>query len=220
MVQKSKQKNSVYMTVFALCVFVALVLGVFVAQHWQTGSKKSVDYSQLSGTFLKQPRALESFKLMSTDNQPFAADNLKGHWTYVFFGFTNCPQLCPTTMAELAKMTKSLNQQNVKSIPQVLMISIDPERDSLAKMKSYVKAFDPSFVGAIGDKATVASLAKQLGVVYMKVQQKGSDIASSNYDIQHSGTIMVFNPQAKLVGFYTLPHDIKAMVSDYKKLTA
>lgn len=213
---KAKQSQRIYLTVGLLLGFVAVILGIFVAQHQQ--SKKTIDVSQFSGTLLKTPRDITPFQLTGTEMESFTNDALKGQWTFMFFGFTNCPKLCPTTMAEMAKMYRLLEKDQVKTMPKVLMISIDPDRDTLAKMKSYVTAFDKHFIGAIGSEKKVDALTKQMGIVHMKVEGQSGDL--DDYDIQHSGTVMLFNPQGKITAFFSYPHDAKAVAHDYELLVA
>lgn len=139
----SAEKRPVYLTVLVVAAIVALVAGFFVSQHLH--GKKHLDVSQFHGTYLESPREINAFSLVGIDQKPFTNSSLRGHWTMIFFGFTNCGYLCPTTMTELAKMYHQLEKQGVKELPEVVMISIDPDRDSLEKLGNYVKAFDPHF---------------------------------------------------------------------------
>ena len=212
----TKQSKRIYLTVGFLLCFVAMIVGIFVAEHSQT-KKKPIDVSQFSGTLLQTPREVAPFELTGTVTENFTNEALQGQWTFMFFGFTNCPKLCPTTMAELAKMYRILEKDKIKTMPKVLMISIDPDRDDLEKMKSYVTAFNQHFIGAIGSEDKVDTLTKQMGIVHMKVAGQGD---TEDYDIQHSGTVMLFNPQGKITAFFSYPHDAKAVAHDYELLVA
>lgn len=208
-------KRNIAITVAALLGFVMLVLGIFTAQHWNGG--KRVDESKFHGAYLKNPRAISEFALIDIDNQAYTNESLKGKWTMMFFGFTNCGYVCPTAMAELGKFYRLLEQQHVQQLPQVVMISIDPERDNLSKLKNYVKAFDKHFSGARGDMEKVKVLTKDLGIAHMKVNGKSGQ---ENYDIQHSGAVMLINPQGQLNAFFTGPHDAKSLAEDYLQLVS
>ena len=205
------KKNRVTVTVASLFACMALAAGVFIAQHWH--QVKPVDRSQFTGTWLDTPRPVSAFHLTGTDGQPFDNQRLQKQWTWVFFGFTQCGSICPVTMAELGKTYRLLAEQNVKPLPQVVLISLDPERDSLKKLKHYVKAFDPHFIGARGEDDDIQSLTKELGIAYAKVSG-----AAASDQIQHSGAVMVFNPQGKLAAFFTSPHQAVQLAKDYQLL--
>ena len=167
------KNNRIMITVVSLLGFVALMLGFFVSQH--VSLNKGIDVSQFHGTVLEKPRKVHAFALTGTDHIPFNNASLQGHWTMVFFGFTNCSSLCPTTLAKLGNMYRLLEANQVRPLPQVVMISLDPERDSLDKLDHYVKAFDRRFYGAQGDEASVNKLTKEIGIAYTKIAINGNE---------------------------------------------
>lgn len=200
-------------TVIALVAIAALFAGIFVAQH-----VKSAEPVQIHGTLLNQPRDVQSFALTGMDQQKFDNASLKGKWTMVFFGFTNCGSICPTTMAELAKMYTILQENHVKEMPRVVMISIDPNRDSLEKLKTYVAAFNPNFYGARGSEESIQSMTHELGVAYARIALKGED--PEKYEMEHTGTVMLFNPEGHLTAFFTMPHQASFLAEDYQAITS
>ena len=214
------KKKRITLTVAFLLAMIALTAGLFVSQHQH--AKKTIDASQLNGTLLDEPRALQAFSLIGTDQKPFNNESLKGSWTMVFFGFTHCGYMCPTTMAELGKMYRLLEAKHVTPLPQVVMISIDPKRDSLETLNHYVKAFDVHFYGARGDESAIQAMTRELGIAYLKVARKNTDNAtdSADYDVDHTGSIMLFNPQGELIAFFTSPHQATLLARDYMLLTA
>ncbi|WP_419420308.1 SCO family protein [Legionella sp. D16C41] len=206
-------KNKVVLgSVFA---FIALLAGITVSNVIH--QEKKVDPNQFHGTLLQKPREIQQFSLVGVDNQPFNNKSLQGKWTMVFFGFTNCGYLCPTTMGELAKMYRILEQDKVKPLPQVVMVSIDPNRDTLEKLKNYVVQFDTHFYGARGDEAIVKRMTREMGVAYSKVALANTK-DSENYDMQHSGAVMLFNPKGELSAFFTTPHQATLLAKDYQLL--
>lgn len=207
-------KRNLRLTVVGLCAFVGLIAGLFVSLNWKT--TKEIDLSQFEGTILHSPREINTFSLTKTDGSLYSADHLKGQWTLMFFGFTSCGSICPVTMSELAKTYKLLLQENIKPLPQVVMVSLDPQRDSLDKLNAYVHAYHRDFYGARGSLKAVKKMAQDLGVLYEK--SIPSLQLPENYNIQHSGTIMIFNPKGQLAGFFTMPHKAKSIVKDYKLL--
>ena len=207
------QAQGIRYTIIGLIAFIALITGLFVSQYMQKGPK--IDPEKFHGTWLMKPRPLHAFKLTGTDTKVFDNESLKGNWTLMFFGFTNCGHVCPTTMAELAKTYRLLAERGVKPLQKVVMVSIDPDRDTLEKMDSYVHAFDKHFYGARGNMDVVKQMTKEMGVVYTRVSAPEEKDAE-NYDIQHSGAVMVFNPNGELNAFFTTPHKATDLASDYR----
>ena len=192
----------------------ALAVGVYLSPN-ERGAP--FDPNDFNGTILSQPRAISQFDLVNDENQPFTNDNLKGKWTMMFFGFTHCPHICPMTMTHLKETYEQLQQTNAQALPQVVLVSVDPERDTVERMHTYVKSFNPSFIGATGEADAIAAMTKEIGVAYIKLSDpNGSD----DYDIEHTGAIMLFNPDGNLAGFFTTPHEPEKIAADFKKLIA
>ncbi len=202
------KKNKVSMTVALLVGLVAMLAGIFIAQHMNV--KTHDRFNEFNGTLLKKPRMISNFKLIGIDGQPFTQDSLKGSWTLLFFGFTHCEGVCPTIMAELAKTQHLLEDQGAKSYPKMMMISLDPKRDSLDRLKHYVQSFNPNFFGARGREQNVEALAKNLGIAYSR---------ATGDNIEHTGTIILFNPQGQLIAFFTAPYQAASLAHDYLLLT-
>lgn len=207
------KENRIIITVVLLLSFAALILGIFVAQY--VHPKKNPDLNLFHGTLLKESRTIKDFSLKGIDKHPFSAQNLEGHWTFMFFGFTQCSYLCPTSMAELAKMYRLLQEKNITPLPHVVFISIDPAHDSLEKIKAYVQAFNPYFYGATAEEKNIRSMTKELGIAYEQVHAIN---APQQSDLQHSGVIILFNPQGKVTAFFTTPHNAQKLVEDYQLL--
>jgi protein SCO1 len=208
-------KNRITLTIISLLCIIALMLGLFIQQY--SSKKKSVDLSRFHGTLFQTPREIHSFSLNGMDNMIFDNQRLNGRWTMVFFGFTRCSQLCPTTLAALAGMLRTLEQQKVSPLPEVVFISIDPERDTLDYLKQYVTGFHPRFYAARGEDQTIQAMARELGIAIERVNYSSSE-TSEGYDIQHSGAVMLFNPEGHLNAFFTTPHQPKLLAEDYQLL--
>lgn len=209
----SVKKDGRLMIGMGVLALMALALGFFVYQHQIM--TKVVNKNQFQGTFLDKPRSIRSFELMGTDNLVFNHRSLEKHWTFMFFGFTSCGSVCPTTMAELNKMYHILETNGTKPLPQVVMVSLDPERDSLKTLQHYVQAFNPNFYGARGDEEVIHSMTRELGIAYAKIAEQGSGVSRS-YDIEHTGTVILFDPAGKLVAFFTTPHQAGLLAKDYQ----
>jgi protein SCO1/2 len=196
-VEIAMQKRKIIILIVGVLAFIT---GLVVALH-----RPSIA-NAFHGTLLQQPREIGTFELTGIDQKPFNNASLKGQWTLLFFGFTHCRGVCPTTMAELNKMYRALS---LKSMPKVVMITLDPEADSLSRLGEYVKAFNPHFYGARGTKEAIHKMTSELGIAYAKIKT-----SEFNYDIEHSGSIILFNPQGKLAAFFTTPHQASLLVKD------
>jgi protein SCO1/2 len=123
----------------------------------------------------------------------------------VFFGFTHCPDVCPTTLAKLAQVRRRAAIAGL----QVLLISVDPQRDTPAVLGTYVHAFDPQFQGLTGDPQTIARLAANFGVALNRVELPGGD-----YTMDHSAVVFVLDDSAHIVAIFTPPFDVTALSAD------
>ena len=202
-----KAPDRLQRTIMALVAAVALLAGLFVAQHWRV--KPALDPEQFNGTVLQQARVLAPFELTGVDHQVVNNASVRGQWTLLFFGFTHCASVCPTSMAELGKTYRLLQQRGVKPLPQVMMVTLDPQRDSLERLGRYVRAFDQHFYGARGTEEQTQALTAQLGIAYAKLK-----------DIEHTGTILLLNPKGQLQAFFTTPHQADKIAHDYSLLLA
>ncbi|BCA94096.1 photosynthetic protein synthase I [Legionella antarctica] len=209
--------KGVTLTVTILLALAGLFAGIFLSQHLHF--KKKIDPAVFHGTYLENPRTVNQFSLTGIDQKPFDNSSLQGRWTLVFFGFTNCGYLCPTTMAEIGKMYRILDEKGLKNLPRVVMISIDPDRDSLEKLDHYVTSFHPAFYGASGEEDAIKLMTREMGIAYGKVANKDST-DPQNYDVQHSGALMLFNPQGELNAFFTTPHHADLLAKDYLLLVS
>jgi len=162
-----------------------------------------------SATLLNDEQPLPPFSFVRQGGALTNAD-LMGHWTLMFFGYTFCPDICPTSLAAL-KDFKARLQANGTTPPQVVFVSVDPARDTPERMASFVAFFDPAFIGATGDDAALAPLAKNLGVHYQRLN--GTD--KEHYVVDHSAGIYLIDPQGRLKAMFSWPHDAAAMAWDY-----
>jgi protein SCO1/2 len=170
------------------------------------------DNIKIDGLYLTEPTEIADFSLINNQGKTFNKESMKGRWTMLFFGFVHCPMVCPATMAELDKMYKVLQNELPKDkLPQVVLISVDPERDTVSQLNEYVKTFNPNFIGARGDLSATESLEKQLHILAVKMHTE-----RKNYTVNHSAEILLFNPDVKLQALLSYPHHAEQMIKDYK----
>ncbi len=168
-------------------------------------------------TVLPNARTLPAFELQQSDGTPLTADELKGHWTLVFLGFTHCPDICPTTLAQLAVAQKQWAAMPEASRPRVLFVSADPERDTPEMIGKYAHAFHPDTIAATGPIPQLQAFTRSLSLVFMK--SPGSSGQPNDYSIDHSATLVLLDSQARMAGVVQPPLDIAGIASDLTALT-
>ena len=199
----------------------ALAAGLGLLAAWQLfGRGGETKAPQLEAvTLLPQPRELPAFNLRQSDGTPLVAGELAGHWTLVFLGFTFCPDVCPTTLAELAQAQKQWESMPESTRPRVLFVSVDPERDTPGKTGEYAHAFHPDTLAATADVPALEKFATSLGFVFMKVPGRHYEQNPQDYSVDHSANIAVLDPQGRLAGLIRPPLQPQAIAADLLRLT-
>ena len=177
----------------------------------------STDRLRQEGTFvLPEARDLDLHGLTDTAGAAYDQSRMKGLWTFVFFGYTSCPDACPTTLATLAQVERKLAESKdakLRDAFSVVLVSVDPDRDDLAKLAQYVSAFSPRFVGVRGDLDAVADFARQVNAAFMKVPGQGE-----SYLVDHTANLIVIGPDARYRAFIRPPHDADKIVIAYRSI--
>jgi len=162
-----------------------------------------------SGTWLPAPRTVAAFQLTDQSGRPRSNADLLGHPTLLFFGFTYCPDVCPTTLAAVAGALRRAPGTGM----QVLFVSVDPERDTAAALKDYLGAFDREFIGLRGDAQATAPLMKSLGAIAMREPLPGG-----GYTVDHTATLYLLDHRGRLVAVFTPPYDPGQLAADFERL--
>jgi protein SCO1/2 len=183
----------------------AIVAGALLARMFAAGVPLA------SGTWLPRARTLAPFQLRDLAGRDFDLNNLRGHPTLLFFGFTNCPDVCPTTLATLAQI------QSRSPLPgsQVVFVSIDPERDSAATLQVYLGAFSKDFVGLRGDQAALAPLLKSLSAIAVR-----ENLPGGGYTMDHSATLYLLDTRGRLVAVFSPPFAAAGLAADLQQVSA
>lgn len=166
----------------------------------------------IAGIFLAPPKPVADFTLIDQNGQPFNKERWRGKWTFLYFGYTFCPDVCPLTLLELSKMQQILAQENLDQNNAYLLISVDPNRDTPERLGKYAAYFNPRFQGATGTPEQLAELARQFGVYY-----KVPDAPEGNYTVDHSSTVMLIDPQVRLRAVFTEDKP-EIMAADFRKI--
>ena len=160
-------------------------------------------------TVLPATAALAEFSLIDQDGEPVSTDTFRGQWDLVFFGFTNCPDVCPLTLQVLASARKELAAKGQDPLPRIVLVSVDPERDTPAIMQAYVGSFGENILGVTGDLDELQKLTKSLGVFFAK-----AFIDDDNYTMDHSAVVLAIDPHGEFAALFGAPHDIDNFVHD------
>jgi protein SCO1/2 len=159
------------------------------------------------------PKTIAPFSLKNSDGSEFSLAQLQGHWTLLSFGFTTCPDICPTTLTELNAVFGILKLPSLEaSAAQIVFISIDPERDTPSSLNSYVKYYNPAFIGATGDIPALTDFATNLGAVFEK---EATGPGAQDYTMAHTASIFLINPQGQLAA---LARPVEQSLFDWPQL--
>jgi protein SCO1/2 len=153
------------------------------------------------------------FTLVGTDGKPFASSRLNGRPAAIFFGFTHCPDVCPTTMARLARLRRQLGQGD--DALSIVFISVDPERDTPAELATYMQLFDTPVVGLTGSVAQVEQVKKQFGIYSRKVEQPGG-----GYSVDHTAAVILMDRNGQFVATLSPEEGDAVALEKLKRITA
>jgi protein SCO1/2 len=195
--------------------FIAMVAaaGLAAAIFWRNPAVQPVTLA--TGTYLPA-RALPDFSLIDQAGREFTRAGLAGRWSLLFFGYTNCPDLCPATLTTLAAMEKAMRAAGDPVRPQVVFVSVDARRDTPQQLARYVPNFDPQFIGLTAATQTgIEAMAAGMGVaVSIRPQEGGA------YSVDHTGAIFVIDPVGRLRAILTGPFGVDALRTDFQRIVA
>ena len=206
-------RNTVLILLVALAMGAGLVAAEFVHRR-QAPTGPALQTARL----LPQPRVLPPFTLRQSDRTQLVPGELNGHWTVVFLGFTSCPDVCPTTLAELSVAQREWASIPESRRPRVLFVSVDPERDSIEAIGEYAHGFHRDTLAATADIPALEAFATSLSLVFAKVPL-GDDGAPGAYTIDHSSQLVLLDPQGRMAGVIQAPLQPKAIAADLITLT-
>ncbi len=197
-------------------IVIAALLPVILAATaifaWRTGSEVNIKApEEIEDYLFWDAKDLADFKLTAAGNKTFGLDNMKGKWSFIFFGYTHCPDVCPTTLMQMGTAFKLLEHDPIL-FPEIqgIFISVDPKRDTPELLKDYVTYFNPGFIGLTDNKARIDAFSRQIGALYsFHSGSEGSD--DDAYEVTHNSTIFLIDPRGRLYGRFPSPqaaHDI------------
>ena len=194
-------------------VLTAVLGGAWLADIDRENDSRATLLPDRVMTLFPDPKPLTAFALTDDKNRVFDLASLKGKWSFLFFGYTHCPDICPTTLAILARAHENIVKSTVgaKDV-QFVFISVDPNRDTVGKLREYVTYFDTTFLGVTGDNAQLGNLAGQLGAAYQVAITPGME----NYPVYHTAAVFLLDPRGRYHAVFTPPHDAEAISKRFK----
>ncbi len=204
MALSNAQRRNIRYTAFALAGVVALMVSLFVRQFINPAKLDAGWLSIRGAVIFDAPRTLATPALLDLDARPFDGSAFRGRWSVIYFGFTYCPDVCPTTLALLRQVEDSLHPAGGRRLPvSFYLATVDPARDTPAILKTYVTHFSPSFMGLTGEFLDVHRFATQLNTPFRK-----SLLPDGGYTVDHGSNLALIDPQGQFAGFVTPPFDV------------
>jgi len=199
---------------YVIVAVIALGFGAFI--YKQATSIAPPEHA----LFYQEPRTLNTFELTSHNNQAFTNEDLKGKWSWVFFGYTSCPDVCPTTLQEINFVYQDLKA--IANNSQVLLVSVDPLRDNVDKLSQYIAYFNKEFIALRGGHEVLFPFARNVGLMYAIVDETDKD----SYLVDHSASLVLINPDGNISAIFKPDHELgelptidgENLVTDFKKI--
>jgi len=201
----------------AFAVFDFLLLAVIVSILFIRNSAvpTSDELSQMGVAILPDQPALSDFQLTDHNGNIFSKQDLTGKWNLIFFGFTSCPDVCPLTMNALKLFYNELANTEYDDSTRVIMVSVDPQRDTVEAMANYVTGYHQEFVGLTGEHAVISTLAGELYIAFSEPPEHDGSHNPENYEVVHSGYIAIVNPDGEYFSVMRAPHSKESLTRAY-----
>lgn len=189
--------------------FIAILLGIALAAGIFVAARVSTPDEPDSAFMLPSPSQLPAFSLLDQFGSKIDASVFRGQWDLVFFGFTNCPDICPTTLQILASARRELSESGRTELPRIVLVSVDPEQDTPEALAQYVAYFGSDNLGITGDLAQIEALTKSLGIYFAKVP-----VDDGTYTVDHSAAVLLLDRNGDFTGLFSGPHTVESFVND------
>ena len=198
---------------FVTAAAAATAIGVATGLYLDARGERA---PEIGGYILEHPRMLPAIDLVDEHAAPFGTGDFAGRWSFLYFGYTYCPDVCPLTLVELAKLKRELASERPDERVEYYLISVDPQRDTPARLREYVAYFDPAFRGLTGSHAALAAFAQATDTLFDV--PAGQD--ANNYLVSHSSNLVVLDPDGAIRAVLKPPHDPKRLAADFGLITA
>ena len=168
---------------------------------------------ELDATRFPEAREIASFSLIDHNKAVFDNSVLKDRWSFIFFGYTHCPDVCPTTLSVLNSVAQKLG--DLDEDIRFVFLSVDPERDTPEQLAQFVSYFNSDFVGVTGTPEGIEQITRQLGVLHIRAQPEEG---ASGYLVDHSASVFLFDPDGRYHAVFSPPLSADAIAGDFKKM--
>ena len=192
------RRRRILLTVTGVCALIALSLAMFVGKMLTPRVLSKQDLALQGAYVFDNPRIIKPFSLLDQNAEPFTLERLQGRWSLLFFGYTYCPDICPTTLADLKKFKAMLADADLNDDVQIILVSVDPARDTPEQLARYLAYFDPEFIGVTGEFLDVHAFAANVNAAFTKVLSPGN----ASYLVDHTSNIVLVNPYGHYHGFF------------------
>jgi protein SCO1/2 len=198
---------------YGAAAMLALVVGIAAAWYF---AQPHPAPPEIGGYVLPDSRALPDVQLVDDGGEPFAPGDFAGHWSLLYFGYTYCPDVCPLSLVELASVKTALATSHPNVPVVTYLVSVDPARDTPARLREYVRYFDPEFRAVTGTPTELGRLATAVGSVFLIPPDQDPE----RYLVSHSSNIVVLDTAARFTAVITPPHDPASVTADLAKILA
>ena len=195
------QKRGIWITVASIIAIIVLFMSLFMNKMLSPRILSNTELLVNGAIVFEKPRIINDFKLSDHKNNEFTLAGLKNKWALVYFGFTHCPDICPTALSDLNRLLSKMDEE-FASQTQVIMVSVDPARDTPEVLNGYVNYFNKDFVGVTGEFVETMKLAQNLNVAFNKV------VTDDGYTVDHTGNLILINPMGHYHGFFKPPFEL------------
>lgn len=165
--------------------------------------------SLITGKILVRPMEIDNFELIDQNNEVFNKKSLEGGWTVLFFGYTNCPDVCPTTIYKLAEIKNGIKEDLPSANFNTVLVTLDPDRDSSERLDEYIGYFDETMLGVTGTYENIQSFTSSLSVFYQRINKE------EGYDFNHTASIFVFDKDGSLFATMSPANTVGELESDF-----
>ena len=205
-------KSNFTWTIVSCLVVMLVAVSLYVNKMTTKVHLSSEQLKDMGLYLIEPPRNLGAFNLMDSAGKEFLPKDFEGKWNMLFFGFTFCPDICPITMSMLSRIEKGLDIENQEKV-RIFLVTVDPDRDSPDQLKVYLENFSENFIGLTGGLDQIYNFATRVNAPFNPIKNN----KESNYTVDHTGSIILINPEGNYAGFFRAPHnqdDVKKAVLD------
>jgi len=186
-------------------------IGIYTARQHQVPLP-----SQIEGMMWPESKSLLPFSTTDQNGMEFGLQNLQGKWSFIFFGYTHCPDICPITLTVFDDVYEKLRTNQQQADVQMIFVSVDPERDTIEQLHDYVSYFNENFIGLGGSLEQIQSLTGQMGIAFFHEQPS----ATGDYLVNHSASVFLVDPLGQLIAIMSAPHSADDILSRFFKIKA